>query len=185
MEDQMKEICPDYDGAEYEVDAEELAFVAASDEVALNSVTYVQDVGMNVRVVTVPGSSPEAFQHVTSQFGVCDCSPPSVWLFTGVSRQGTVHIVHTLSVHDAVHLLRPPDHLFEENGGVQGTATMPNKLTMVPATEGLSMVLRETQDHLAGMGVPGLAEEDGMTYEQVASTDVDEMIAKFLADRDD
>src|SRR5210317_1792226 len=92
--------CENYTGVEYPIHSDVIDFVAPDNQVALTSITYVQGVGMNARVVSVPGSDHAMFFEETEAFGICGCAPPSVWLFTGVKADGSVHIVHILSVHD-------------------------------------------------------------------------------------
>lgn len=170
--------CDGYDGQVYDIHGPGVDYVAPEHEVGMNAVTYVQDVGLSLRTVSVPGSAVEMFMEVTEPFGVCNCLPPAVWVFTGYGRDGTVAVVHVLNGHDAVHLMRHPDHIFD--GSQNGVGIMTSVLNLVPPEHGLEMVFQESKEHLASMGVPDLIDDDAIRYDEIAATDLDDMFAKFF-----
>jgi hypothetical protein len=181
MDDELESLCPGYEGTVYGVSGDEIAFVAPDGVVGLNTVTYVQGVGMNIRTVNVPGSDAGMFFRETEDFGGCQCSPPALWVFTGIESDGTVHLYHTLSSHEAVHMLRHPDHLFNEidSGGIQE-----NGLTLVAPEYGLDMVTRELVDYLDSLGVGDLKDDSEMSFKDIAEVDVEGLVAKFFENGD-
>lgn len=170
--------CDGYDGQVYDIMGPGVDYVAPEHEVALNTVTYIQGVGMNMRTVSVPGSAVEMYMEVTEPYGVCACLPPAVWVFTGVATDGSVAVVHVLNGHDAVHLMRHPDHIFD--GSQNGVGIMTSDLRLVPPEHGLEMVFQESKEHLASQGVPDLIEEGAIRYDEIAVTDLEDMFAKFF-----
>lgn len=170
--------CEGYTGVHYEIQTAGVDYVAPEHEVGLNTVTYVQGVGLSLRTVSVPGSASEMFFEATEEFGTCDCIPPAVWVFTGYGTDGTVVVTHALNGHDAIHLLRHPDHLFDDS--MQGVGLMTSELNLVPVDHGLEMVFHESKEHLAKMGVPDLIDDDAIKYDELSGVDMEELFAQFF-----
>jgi len=176
--------CTGYSGAVYLDDADtEVPFAMPEESVALNTVTYVRGQGMSVRVVAIPGSMHYAWRQETADYNVCSCSPPAVWHFTGYDPE-TQRIVSydTLDVHEALHLMAHPDHMFD--GGMSGGG-MHSELRAVPAELGLVMVMTEMTDFLDSRGVEGMREDGGFSYDDVAGFDVDSFVSDIFGKGDD
>jgi len=173
--DGLEGICETYDGTEYIVSGEEVDFVSPSGSVALNTVVYIQGRGLNIRCVSVPGSDEHMFAEETEPFGICGCNPPAVWHFTAVSSEGHVRTYDTLDGHEAVHLLRHPDHLLEENYDGGGFAT---GINLIPEEMGLNVVFRELQDAMIGIGV--LEDDGAIKVTEIQEVDTEELFNKFM-----
>ena len=175
--------CEGYDGIVFDDPETEVPFVYPEGSVALNSVTYVRGVGMNCRVVNIPATDADVWNVEAERMGLCNCSPPAVWLFTAID--GTeVSTFHTLDTHEAVHLMQHPDHIFDKNypgGGV----SLRSDLRMVAAEHGMMGVVTEMCDYLAGRGVQGMRDDGGITYDEVVGFDVDDFTSQLFGESDD
>ena len=174
--------CENYDGATYMSDPDgKLPFATPDGRVALNTVTYIRGVGMSSRVVAIPGSHPDAWQREVQDYDVCGCSPPAVWHFIGIDGDRVV-TYNTLDVHAAVHLMCHPDHLFEQNPQLEGGLV--SRLRLVPESDGLYMVMTEMTDYLADKGVPGMREDNELSYDEIKDFDVDELMSQIFGENE-
>jgi hypothetical protein len=171
--------CTGYTGVTYLDSTDEgVPFAMPDESVALNTIVYVRGQGLSVRVVSVPGSMQYAWRQETSGYDVCECSPPAVWHFTGYDPE-TQRIVSydTLDVHEALHMMAHPDHMFD--GGMSGGGLV-SELRAVPAGLGLVMVMTEMTDYLDSRGVAGMRGDGELSYDDVAGFDVDSFVADIF-----
>ncbi len=174
-----------YEGADYSQNGlQGIGIPGPQYGVAHNTVTYVRGQGLSIRMVTIPGSDQNMFLEETAQLGLCNCSPPCVWLFVGVDpATGQVAQVQTLDGHEAAHLLQHPDHLFEDD---LHTWVFDAQPVLVAESEGLGMVVAELEDWLRrnGSHIEG-HQEDVLGWSDVTSVDIDELAKKFFENEGD
>lgn len=172
------EDCEGYTGAVYHDPLNDpLPFVSPEGQVGLHMITYVKGVGVSYRVVAIPGSNNDAWYREAADY-VCGCAVPAVWMFTGIDGE---HVVthQTLDVHESVHLMSHPDHLFEE--GFESTG-LSQRLVFVPETAGMVGAVRELTGFLQNHGVDNLGDEDAISYQEMADFDADEFARHLFGD---
>ena len=161
----------DYDGADYHIEGQTSIAIPQPDQgLAVNTVTYIKGQGMSLRIVAVPGSRTELFWHDVEGMGLCDCSPPAIWNFIAIDGQ-TVVTLYTMDSHEALTFMSYPDLLFEAPGSEYEQAGLAGVLPMIPAEEGISMVVSEATEWVAlGGDQSELLEE--ISYSDVTSADI-------------
>lgn len=171
------EDCTDYKGAVYHDPVNDaMPFVSPERTVGLHTLVYVKGVGISYRVVSIPGSNQDAWYRETEGY-VCKCAVPAMWHFTGID--GATVVTHdTLNVHEAVHLMAHPDHLFD--GPDDNETGMRCNLALVPEELGMVGAVREFTGFLANHGVEGVSYEGEISYEEMVGFDPDELARQIF-----